>query len=231
MIEDKQKLVIFGNAEIASLAKYYFEHDSNYDVVGFTVDDDYCESDSYEGLPLVPWSMVEKKFPSTSHHMHVALSYMKLNRLRQEKYEQARAANYSLASYVSSKSVTWPDLHIGDNCFILENQTIQPTCIIGNNVMLWSGNHIGHGTEIGDHSYISSHVVVSGHCTIGKRCFVGVNATLKDFLAIGDDCFIGMNASIVSDMPAESVAIGNKADVFNADDRRAKVLKKMYFKL
>ena len=32
-------LVIFGSAEIAELAKFYFENDSNRKVVAFTVDD------------------------------------------------------------------------------------------------------------------------------------------------------------------------------------------------
>ena len=174
MMNNNKKLVIFGAAEIASLAKYYFDHDSDYDVVAFTVDDSYCESEAFENLPLIPWSQVVKRFPPSEFDMHVALSYMKLNQLRQEKYEQAKAAGYELASYLCSKSVTWSDLTIGDNCFILENQTIQPTCNIGNNVMLWSGNHIGHHGKIKDHVSFTSHVVMSGHCTIEENCFLGV---------------------------------------------------------
>ena len=228
---DKKKLVIFGTSEIASLAKYYFDYDSDYEVVAFTVDDSYCESDTFENLPLIPWSQVQKSFPPLNFHMHVALSYMKLNQLRQEKYEQSKAAGYELASYVCSKSVTWPDLTIGDNCFILENQTIQPTCKIGNNVMLWSGNHIGHGTEIGDHTYLASHVVISGHCKIGKRCFIGVNATLKDFLTIGDDVFVAMDASVTKDLARDSVVLAGKCKIFEPDDRVGQKIKNTYFKL
>ena len=55
----------------------------------------------------------------------------------------------------------------GDNCFILEDNTVQPFVRIGSNVTLWSGNHIGHDSTIGDHCFISSHVVVSGHVDIG----------------------------------------------------------------
>lgn len=226
-----RSLVIFGSAEIAELAKFYFENDSDYRVVAFTVDDSYVKGDNCQGLPLVPFSEVTKRFPPVDHAMHVALSYAKLNRVRQEKYEQAKAAGYRLASYVCSKSVTWPDLTIGDNCFILENQTIQPTVKIGNNVMVWSGNHLGHGTIIGDHTYIASHVVISGHCTIGQRCFFGVNATVKDFTAIGDECFLAMDASVTKDMPGGAVALGMPAEIFTDDDRRAKALKKMYFKI
>lgn len=225
-----KQLVIFGSAEIAELAHYYFSNDSDYRVVAFTVDDAYAEGKQFLGLPLVPFSQVTERFPPAQSDMHVALSYSKLNQFRQEKYEQAKASGYTLASYVCSKSVTWPDLTIGDNCFILENQTIQPTVKIGNNVMIWSGNHLGHGSVIGDHTYIASHVVISGHCKIGKRCFFGVNATVRDFCTIGDDCFIGMDASVTRDLSGGAVALGTPAEIFDGEDRRAKAIKKKYFK-
>lgn len=226
----KKQLVIFGSAEIAELAYYYFTHDSDFGVAAFTVDDDHHDADMYCGLPLVPFSECIARYPAETHQMHVALSYTKLNRLREDKYHQAREAGYSLASYVCTKSVTWPDLQMGDNCLILENQTIQPTVKIGNNVMIWSGNHLGHGSVIDDHAYISSHVVISGHCTIGKRCFLGVNATIKDFTNIGNDCFVAMDASVTKHLSDGSVALGSPADILPADDRRAAVLKKKYFK-
>lgn len=222
-------LVIFGTAEIAQLARYYFENDSDRKVVAFTADDAFVEADEVQGLPVIPFSRIKEKFAPGEADMHVALSYRGLNKLRQEKFEQAKAAGYALASYVCSKSVTWPDISVGENCFILENQTIQPTVKIGNNVMIWSGNHLGHGCSIGDHTYIASHVVVSGHCKIGQRCFFGVNATLRDFLNIGDDVFIAMQAAVGQDVPAGAVVIGQGGEMFPADDRRAKVLKKKYF--
>lgn len=224
-------LVIFGTAELAELAKFYFENDSEYRVVGFTVDDAFIDDDSFQGLPLVPFSEVTKRFPPSEFDMHVALSYARLNRLRQEKYEQAKSAGYRLASYVCSKSVSWPDLSIGDNCFILENQTIQPNVRIGNNVMIWSGNHIGHGTHIGNHTYIASHVVISGHCKIGERNFLGVNATLRDFCCTGNDCFVAMGAAVARNMSDGSVALVQPAEICDVDDRRAKALKRVYFKI
>ena len=223
-------LVIFGAAEMAELAKFYFEQDSDRKVVAFTVDDDHVKEDQLQGLPLIGFSEVARIYPPDAYDMHVAMSYAKLNLLRQEKYEQAKKTGYTLASYVCSKSAIWPDLAIGDNCFILENQTIQPTVRIGNNVMVWSGNHLGHGTEIGDHTYISSHVVISGHCKIGQRNFFGVNSMLRDFCNVGDDCFVAMGAAVARDMPNGSVALAQLADVYAADDRRAKALKKLYFK-
>ncbi|GAB4352955.1 MAG: acetyltransferase [Kiloniellaceae bacterium] len=225
------KLVIFGSAEIAELALFYFTHDSDWEVVAFTVDDDYVKEDSFQGLPLLGFSEAQKRFPAGDYAMHVALSYNKLNQLREAKYNAAKAAGYCLPSYVCSRSVTWPDLSVGDNCFILENQTIQPTVKIGNNVMIWSGNHLGHGTQIRDHVYIASHVCISGHCVIGERTFMGVNCTTADFVKVGKDCFITMDASITRDLPDGAVILGAPPTVMEADDRRGQSIKKKYFKL
>ena len=180
-------------------------------------------------ISTLPFRRVVARFPAGEYDMHVALSYRGLNRLRREKYVEAKQAGYKLASYVCSKSVTWPDLLTGDNCFVLENQTIQPTVAIGNNVMIWSGNHIGHGSRICDHAYIASHVVISGHCVIGESCFLGVNATVRDFITIGASCFIGMDASVVQNVPDGAVVLGESSAVIPAMDRRARALKRKFF--
>ena len=227
----KRKLIIFGNKEIADLAYFYFQKDSNYEIVAFTVDDEFVQENTFKDLPLIPYSQISKTFPSEEHSMHIAISYQKLNKLRQEKYERAKSQGYKLASYISTKSVYWDDLKHGDNCFILENQTIQPTVSIGNNVMIWSGNHIGHASTIANHTYIASHVVISGHTQIGERCFLGVNSTIKDFCNIGNDCFVGMGANITKNMDNGSIAIAESSKILDSEDKRSKILKKSYFKI
>lgn len=227
----KKPLVIFGSAEIATLARYYFENDSDYRIVAFTVDDAYVDRPEIDGLPLLPFSQVAERFPPGEAEIHVALSYKLLNRRREEKFHQAKQAGYRLASYISSRSVTWPDLKHGENCFILENQTLQPTVELGDNVMLWSGNHIGHGTHIASHAYVASHVCISGHCRIGERSFLGVNSAVRDFCTIGADCFIAMQAAVMNDVPDGGMVLGQGGEVFPADDRRTRMMKRKFFNL
>lgn len=223
-------LLIFGSAEIASLARFYFHEDSPYDVVAFTVDDDFVDDERFEGLPVVPFSEAVGGFPPETHDMHVAISYQRLNQLREDKYTQCREAGYRLATYVSTKSFFWPgDLRVGDNCLILENQTIQPSVRIGNNVMIWSGNHLGHGTQVRDHVYISSHVCISGHCVIGERSFMGVNATTKDFVTIGPDTFVAMDASVTRDVSEGSVVLGARSEVHMSGSEMAERVRTSYF--
>jgi len=219
-----KKLLIFGAAEIAELAKFYFDLDSSYQVVAFVVDDEFHSKISFQGLKVIPWSSALKMYPPSDYYMHVALSYKGLNSLREVKFNQCISAGYNLASYISSKATIFPDLQHGANCFILENQNIQPKVTLENNVMLWSGNHIGHGSTIKDHAYLASHVVISGHVEIGKRCFIGVNATVRDFVRVGDDTFIGMGALVTRDLLEGSVVLPSRSEVIEASDPKARRL-------
>jgi sugar O-acyltransferase (sialic acid O-acetyltransferase NeuD family) len=201
-------LVIFGAGDIAQLAHYYFTHDSEYSVEAFTVDAAYLKESEYCGLPVVPFEQVAERFPPREYELFIALSYAKLNALRRAKYEAAKALGYRLATYVSSHATVLNDGRIGDNCFILEDNTIQPFSQIGNNVTLWSGNHIGHHSRIEDHCFIASHVVVSGGVEIGASCFVGVNVTLRDHIKIGARCVLGAGALLLADAEPEGVYLG-----------------------
>lgn len=209
---NKRSLVIFGTGDIAELAHFYFTSDSEYTVVAFTVDRDYIREPEFKGLPVVPFDEVDTAFPPNECDLFIALSYSRLNAVRKEKYDTGKAKGYRLASYVSSRSTCLTTEPIGDNCFILEDNTIQPFVRIGNNVTLWSGNHIGHHSNLRDHSFLASHIVVSGGVELGEQCFVGVNATLRDHIRVGDRCVIGAGALILADAEAEGVYVGSATE-------------------
>lgn len=193
------KLVIFGVGQWAELAHFYFTHDSEHEVAGFTVDGDYLEAPEYKGLPVVAFEEVEARFPPAEYAMFVPLSFKRMNHVRAERFAAAKAKGYTLVSYVSSKATTWPGFACGENCFIFEDNTIQPFVTIGDDVVMWSGNHIGHHTTIGNHVMITSQVVISGCCTIEDFTFFGVNATIRDETVVANDTLVGMGAVIAKD--------------------------------
>ena len=226
-----KKLVIFGTGEIGRLAHFYFTHDSEYDVVAFVADDEYVDTDSFQGLPIYKLSKMKEKFPSGEYSAHVALSYNKLNQTRKERYLEIKGFGYEMASYVCSKSFFWHDLDHGDNCFILENQTIQPSVKIGNNVMIWSGNHLGHCCQIKDHAYLASHICISGFVEIGESCFIGVNCAFKDLVKIGQRVFVTMGANVVSDIEDDAVVMPARGSVLGKDSEFGQKIRKKYFNL
>lgn len=198
-------IVLFGTGDIAALACRYFEWDSPHRVAAFTVDAAYLREPEFMDRPVVAFETVAEAYPPDRFGFFVALSYNQLNRLRAARVAAARALGYRLVSYVSSRASTFPDLTHGENCFILEDNTIQPFATIGHNVTLWSGNHIGHHSVIEDDVFISSHVVVSGGARIGQGCFVGVNSTIRDHVTIGRECVIGAGALVLEDQADHGV--------------------------
>ena len=208
------RLVIFGSGDIARLAHHYFTRDSDHEVIAFTVDEQYRQGDAFLDLPLVPFEEVVETYPPSEYKMFVALSYAGMNKLRAKKYHQAKQYGYELVSYVSSRCSFLTGNPIGDNCFILEDNTIQPFVKIGNNVTLWSGNHIGHDAVIEDHCFLASHIVVSGYVRIRNNCFIGVNATLRNSITIAPETLIGAGAIIMQDTVEQGVYLPERARLF-----------------
>jgi sugar O-acyltransferase (sialic acid O-acetyltransferase NeuD family) len=215
-------LIIFGAGEIADVANFYFNHDGNRNVDSFIVDDDYVRGDIFSGKPVVALSEVLGRFPPASFDAFVAVGYSKINALRQAKCELLIDMGYQLASYVSPQATILPNATWGWNCFILEDNTIQPFVKIGNGVTLWSGNHIGHHAQIDDFAFVSSHVVVSGGVSIGSRTFIGVNSTLNDHITIGQRCIIASGCLVTRDVPDEGVLTMTPAVLSPVPSRRLK---------
>ncbi len=199
MNKDK-KLIIIGDSAFAEIAYEYFTHDSDYNVVAFSVEKDYLKKEELFDLPIVPFEDLEKLYSPENHFVFVATVYTKLNRLRTRLANESKKRGYSLASYISRHAFIWRNCKIGEHCFVFENNVIQPFVEIGDNVVLWSGNHIGHHSKIGDNCFLASHVVVSGFCNIGRGCFIGVNSTIINNITVGDDCIIGAGTLILEDL-------------------------------
>jgi sugar O-acyltransferase (sialic acid O-acetyltransferase NeuD family) len=201
MPEKSKKLVIGGDTAFAEIAYEYFTHDSEYEVVGFTVEREYLQRETLFGLAVVAFEDLEQHFAPSEHSIYVASVYTQLNRLRTRLSKESKAKGYTLASYVSSRAFVWPNVELGEHCFIFEDNTVQPFVRVGDNVVMWSGNHIGHHSTIRDNCFISSHVVISGFVDVGENCFLGVNATIANNLAIGRDCWVGPGTSVLKDVP------------------------------
>ena len=135
-MDKKRKIILFGDREFAEIAYEYFTHDSEYEVVAFTAEKSYITKHSFCGLPVVPYEEITTLYPPAEFSMYIAIVYDKLNRTREKFFLSAKQKGYTLASYVSSRSFVWRNVAVGENCFIFEDNTIQPFVKIKDNVIL-----------------------------------------------------------------------------------------------
>jgi acetyltransferase-like isoleucine patch superfamily enzyme len=134
--------------------------------------------------------------------------------------------------------------YIGPNCRIeawdcYEDDSFQPEIIIGDNVNVISGLHIGAiaHVEIGSNCLFGGDVFITDHShghvnldeanihpssrplyskggvRIGNYCWIGERAVILPGVSIGDSCVIGAGAVVTKDMPSFAVVAGNPAHV------------------
>jgi sugar O-acyltransferase (sialic acid O-acetyltransferase NeuD family) len=210
------RVIIFGIKDLAELAHFYLETDSNHEVVAFSVNRNYLPGKMiFKGLPVVAFEEIEKDYKPGDFSFFAPMTHKDMNKERERIYNEIKGKGYGFINYISSRATTFNNLVLGDNCFILEDNTIQPFVTIGSNVILWSGNHIGHHSTISDHVFITSQVVISGNCIIGSNCFIGVNSGLKENTTIGGSTFIAMGSSITQNTEPFGVYSGNPARRLN----------------
>jgi len=217
------KVVIFGTSQWAELAHFYLTHDSPHEVVAFTLDRDYLQEKQFKDLPVIAFDELEQHYPPAEYRLFIPISFKRMNHARAQKYEEAHARGYSMISYVSSKATIWPGFKCGENCFIFEDNTIQPFVELGSDIVMWSGNHIGHHSRIKDHVMITSHVVISGCCTIEPFCFFGVNATVRDETIVARETLVGAGVVILKDTKEFEVykAVAAEPAGFRSDELRS----------
>lgn len=109
---------------------------------------------------------------------------------------------------------------------------IHPGAQLGSGVFIdhGSGVVIGETAVVGDHCVIYQGATLGGtgketgkrHPTLGKNVMVGCGARVLGPITIGDNVKIAANAVVLSDLPANSTAVGVPARIVKRDGVRVR---------
>jgi sugar O-acyltransferase (sialic acid O-acetyltransferase NeuD family) len=100
-----------------------------------------------------------------------------------------------------------------------EGVVISAGCILSNQIHI--GNHvqvnmdctIGHDTSLEDFVTVSPGVHVSGNVMLREGCYIGTGAVIIEKKTIGAWSLIGAGSVVITDVPPNSVVVGNPAKV------------------
>jgi len=218
--ERARDIVVFGGGRGGETARRWFELDSPYRVVAHVVDREYLVTAKQSDLPTVAVDEVVQHFPPQQVRAFVAVGAARMNVVRAEKYRLMKMLGYDFVNYVHSSNHILGDCAIGENCMILQNQTVNFDVTIGDNVIIWGGCHIGDRSKIGDHAHLGAHVVVNGDVFVGEGAYIGSNSTLSHSVKVGAYSFIGANALISEDTAERSVHVLQGTPAENIDSMR-----------
>lgn len=101
------------------------------------------------------------------------------------------------------------NVEIGSNTCI--DRAVVGSTVIGAGTKIDNLVHIAHGVKIGKNCLIAAGAVIGGSCEIGDNCNIWVHASIKNKVKIGSNCIIGAGAVVLTDVPDNSVFVGNPA--------------------
>ena len=106
-------------------------------------------------------------------------------------------------------------LVIGDRNMIRENVTIHPSrhagasTIVGSDILMMVGSHVGHDCIVGDRVVLSNYVQIAGHVQIGMGAWFAGMAASHQFVTVGRWAFIAGLAGVTHDVPPFLIASGH----------------------
>jgi len=219
-LDRPQRVVIFGTGQGADTARRCFEWDTPHEVVGYVVDREFLRTTKFNDRPVVAIDDVVSIFPPTEVVAFAPLGARRMNVLRAEKYALLKSMGYDFISYIHSSNKLAGRCSVGENCLILENQSVNFDTVIGDNVVIWSGCQLGDRSQIRDHVFMAAHVVINGDVEVGESAYLGSNCNISNGVRVAPLSFIGANALITKNTEEGSVHVIEPTPALAMDSSR-----------
>lgn len=102
---------------------------------------------------------------------------------------------------------------IGNGVQIMPGSIVQGDSIIGDNTVITVNSVVAHSAKVGKHCLISGQVMIGAYTSIGDMTHIGQGSTVVSgkVNSVGDNCILGAGAVLLSDMPDNSIFVGNPA--------------------
>lgn len=202
-----KKLVIYGAGDFAAHCARIFESEGKFQVVAYTVDNKYHQSDMFNGSILIPFDDVSKQYPPSEYVMFVAIGYSSM-RVREKLYRNAKEKGYSLITYISGTALVSSSVKIGCNNIIMDGVVIEHGVVIGDNNIFWSGVTVCHDTKIESHSFFAARCTIGGYSNIKSLCFLGFNAVVIQNVKLENETLVGACSLVLKNSRPYSKLIG-----------------------
>lgn len=134
------------------------------------------------------------------------------NNFRRKIYEKLHS-HIDIPTVIHKTAFVSETVRLGKGCQIFGNSYLNISCELGDNSIINTGSILEHEVTIGANSNISPSVTISGQVNIGNNVFIGTGAAIRNNIEIGDNVIIGMGAVVISDISANSMALGNPAKI------------------
>lgn len=111
-------------------------------------------------------------------------------------------------------------LVVGRRCRIREGATLNlgtegggGVTVVGDDVLIMTGAHVGHDARIGDRVILVNHVAIAGHCILGDDVIVGGLSGVHQWVRIGKGAIIGAVTMVTNDVIPYGLVQGPRGEL------------------
>lgn len=104
-------------------------------------------------------------------------------------------------------------VELGPGTVVLGGAQITTSIRIGRSVQIHAGVVVGHDATVGDYATVCPNATLTGNVTVGEGAFLGSGCSVIPGVTVGAGAVVGAGAAVISDIPADCLAVGVPARV------------------
>ena len=186
---NSHKVLIFGVSQYAALVASYLESETEHELIGYVVDDEYYNNTDFMNKPVFRMSEA-MKMPISEVHFFCAIGYKSM-RTRKLIFHKIKQAGYRFISIISESAYCDSSAKIGENSIIMPNVVVERNVVIGVNNVIWSNSTICHDSRVDNHCFIAANTTVGGNVVVGEISFLGFSSTVLQEINCASETLLG----------------------------------------
>ncbi len=127
--------------------------------------------------------------------------------------KKVQSRGYKLATMIHPSCRISRFAKIEDGVIICYGSNISTDSVIGTNTYIQANAGVGHDSVIGNDCVISACVRIAGDANIGSKAYIGMSSLIREKITVGECTVVAMGSSVMKELPAEVIAMGNPARV------------------
>ncbi|MEX2461027.1 MAG: acetyltransferase [Paenibacillaceae bacterium] len=204
------ELAVIGEGGHSKVIMELIRSKENYKVKAI-LDDKYTELTLSDDVYLGPISAAQQLLRQmNSLKFIVAIGN---NKIRKSIVIKLGLPNHHYISLIHETAVISSSASIGQGTMIMAHTIINADAYIGNHTIINTGAIIEHDNSIGDYVHVAPRATLTGTVSVKEGTMIGAGATIIPGKSIGEWTMIGAGATVISDIPANSTAVGTPAKI------------------
>lgn len=205
-MKEHKKVIILGATMFSSQLCEIFKTEG-FEVVGFTVDRAYLNSDTFNGLPVYPFEALDNYINTKVVSILNTIGYIRMNDIRRQKHMECKSRGLNVLTYVSENAQVYTN-DIGEGSIIMPGSYVGPFSKIGECSVVWPGVVLSHHNIIGDNCWIAPSCCIGGGAKVNHNCFLGLGSTIRNEIELADYTFVGAHTYVGKDTVQGGAYVG-----------------------